>query len=292
MERYTTGKLLGQGSFGRALLCKRRRDGELCVIKQVAMARLSSKDRKVAHKEAALLATLRHPNIVGYWESFFDGPRQDTLCIVMEFAGGGDLYQYLRDCGSRLLPEDRVLDWLVQITLAVKHLHDRKILHRDLKTQNIFLTSQRLVKLGDFGIAKVLANTMEQARTAIGTPYYMSPEICRERRYDNRSDIWSLGCVCYEMATLTHAFQGRDIRQLADKICGSEPMPVAARYSAALRALIGEMLSKDPRGRPSANAILRRPLVRDMIGRFLNAAQVRLQSGKEQRTNRKSKGTS
>eukprot|EP00953_Heterococcus_sp_UTEX-ZZ885_P030029 15888-Heterococcus_DN1.PRE.1 len=131
----------------------------------------------------------------------------------MDYADGGDLYGYLKGRKGVPLAEERVIDWFVQITLALKHIHDRKILHRDLKTQNIFLTLGRVVKLGDFGIAKVLANTMDHARTAIGTPYYMSPEICQERRYNHKSDMWSLGCVLYEMAALRHAFEGADMRQ-------------------------------------------------------------------------------
>ncbi|CAB1108472.1 unnamed protein product [Ectocarpus sp. CCAP 1310/34] len=195
-----------------------------------------------ASKEATLLAKLKHPNIVGFWESFFHGASRDVLCIVMDYADGGDLSSCLSRRNGRLIDEEIVLDWFVQTTLALKHIHDRKILHRDLKTQNIFLTRSRVVKLGDFGIAKVLGSTFDLARTAIGTPYYMSPEICQEKRYNHKSDMWSLG------------------------------------YSSGVRSLVAQLLKKDPHARPSTGAVLRRPLMKDKIGRFLNKAQAISQS--------------
>ncbi|CAN0031798.1 unnamed protein product [Ectocarpus sp. 8 AP-2014] len=193
MDRYRVDKVVGKGSFGQAILCARIVDGKACIVKQVDTSKLPAKARREASKEATLLAKLKHPNIVGFWESFFHGASRDVLCIVMDYADGGDLSSCLSRRNGRLIDEEIVLDWFVQTTLALKHIHDRKILHRDLKTQNIFLTRSRVVKLGDFGIAKVLGSTFDLARTAIGTPYYMSPEICQEKRYNHKSDMWSLG---------------------------------------------------------------------------------------------------
>lgn len=96
-----------------------------------------------------------------------------------------------------LFPEHQIVTWLVQMALAMNYVHDKKILHRDLKTQNIFLTSKGDIKIGDFGIARVLQHTYDCANTAIGTPYYLSPEICQEKPYNQKSDIWSLGCIFY-----------------------------------------------------------------------------------------------
>eukprot|EP00903_Cladosiphon_okamuranus_P008755 g8387.t1 len=275
MDRYRVDKVVGKGSFGQAILCSRIADGKACIVKQVDTSKLPSKARREASKEATLLAKLSHPNIVGFWESFFDGPSRDVLCIVMDYADGGDLSSCLRRRNGRLLDEEVVLDWFVQTTLALKHIHDRKILHRDLKTQNIFLTRSRIVKLGDFGIAKVLGSTLDLARTCIGTPYYMSPEICQEKRYNHKSDMWSLGCVLYEMTCLRHAFDGTNMRLLVMKICSQEPRPISARYSSGMRNLIAQLLKKDPHARPSTGAILRRPLIKDKIGRFLSEAQIK-----------------
>lgn len=103
------------------------------------------------------------------------------------------------------------------MALALFYLHERKILHRDMKTQNIFLKNGKVrflylyhfyfqIRLGDFGIAKVLENTKDFANTCIGTPYYMSPELFKNKPYSYKSDVWALGCVLYEMCNLRHAF--------------------------------------------------------------------------------------
>lgn len=118
---------------------------------------------------------------------------------------GGEIYTKIKEAKSKHFSEDQVLDWFVQMCLALYYLHERKILHRDLKTQNIFLKNGK-IRLGDFGIAKVLDSTRDFANTVIGTPYYMSPELFKSKPYGYKSDIWALGCVLYEMTMLRHAF--------------------------------------------------------------------------------------
>lgn len=114
--------------------------------------------------------------------------------------------------------EDEILDWFAQIALALKFVHDRKILHRDLKAANIFITKDGKIKLGDFGIARVLSNTISQAQTLVGTPYYLSPEIIESKPYSFKSDIWSLGIVLYEMCALQPPFSGSSLPKLAGRI--------------------------------------------------------------------------
>lgn len=144
----------------------------------------------------------------------------------------------------------------MQICLALKYVHDRKILHRDLKTQNIFLTAKGDIKIGDFGIARVLQDTYDCAQTAIGTPYYLSPEICQEKPYNQKTDIWSLGCILYELVTLRHAFNANSMKGLILKILRGSYPSIPTYYSEDLRDLIGEMLTKDPAKRPSIKKIL------------------------------------
>lgn len=163
--------------------------------------------------------------------SGIDPPPYPQLCIVMDYCENGDLYQALKKRRGQLLPESQILDWFVQICLAVKHVHDRKILHRDLKTQNIFVAGSGILKLGDFGVAKVLTHTDALAATAVGTPYYLSPEICRNQRYSSKSDIWSLGCVLYEMTTMKHAFDANSLQLLIQKIVKGQFPPPPAQYS-------------------------------------------------------------
>jgi len=107
----------------------------------------------------------------------------------------GDLYTLLKAQKGQYLPEETVIDYFVQICLGVKHMHDRKILHRDLKTSNIFLTHDGYVKVGDMGVSKVLSGTQQLAYTAVGTPYYLSPEICENKPYSSKSDVRSFSCL-------------------------------------------------------------------------------------------------
>lgn len=208
MERYQFVKKIGSGSYGDADLYYDLQDNRKpCVIKRI---KVSSSDRRAALREGRLLHVLNHPNIIAYKEHFMKGP--NLLCIVTEYASGGDLHQLIekrKSTRAGLFTESEVLDLFVQICLAIKHVHDRKILHRDIKSKNVFLADGSIVKLGDFGIAKVLRHTLDCAKTALGTPYYLSPEICQEKRYNQKSDIWSLGCVLYEMVTFQNAFEGR-----------------------------------------------------------------------------------
>ncbi|XP_071951524.1 uncharacterized protein [Antedon mediterranea] len=270
MDRYVKKKKIGEGSFGKALLVKSKANGKEYVIKEINISKMKRKEREESKKEVAVLKQMKHPNIVSYQESFEE---LGNLYIVMDYCDGGDLYKAINCQRGILFDEDKVIDWFVQISLAIKHVHDRKILHRDLKSQNIFLTRKGIIKLGDFGIARVLNNTMELARTCIGTPYYLSPEIVENRPYNNKSDIWALGCVLYELCTLKHAFEAGNMKNLVLKIIRGSYPPVSPRYSYELRNLVALLFKRNPRDRPSINSILKKPLIQKRIQRFLTETQ-------------------
>lgn len=271
MNNYDVQRVVGEGSFGRAVLCKRKRDQRSCIVKQISLAKLSKKEAKLTEQEAMLLGKLQHPNIVTFWESFVSG---NQLHIVMEYADGGDLETHVRKYCTynrvREIPEAHVVNLFVQICLAIKYIHDRKILHRDLKSQNIFLTSAGICKLGDFGVSKVLRSTVDLAATQIGTPYYMSPEIMTNQRYNSKTDIWSLGVILYEMATQKMPFQGGSMKQLCNAIMHASPAMPSSNYSSDLRHLISDLLIKDPKKRPGINNILNRTIIKDRIRHFLD----------------------
>ncbi|XP_074651096.1 serine/threonine-protein kinase Nek1-like isoform X2 [Tubulanus polymorphus] len=266
MDKYQKIKKIGEGSFGTAYLVKSKKDGSQYVIKEINISRMQRKEREEARKEVAVLAQMKHPNIVAYRESFEE---IGSLYICMDYCDGGDLYSKINSQRGMLFNEDQVLDWFVQICLAMKHIHDRKILHRDIKSQNIFSTKRGVIKLGDFGIAKVLNSTVELARTCIGTPYYLSPEIVENQPYNNKSDVWSLGCVLYELTTLKHAFEAGNMKNLVLKIIRGSYPPVSPRYSYDLRNLIAALFKRNPRDRPSVNSILRKNFIQKKIAKFL-----------------------
>ncbi|RLN90904.1 hypothetical protein BBJ28_00000321 [Nothophytophthora sp. Chile5] len=296
MEKYVKVRKIGQGSFGCAYLATRKAEAsspaadnsvkQQFVIKEIS---LDPRDQANAQREARLLAALDHPNIIACKESFLlkpaasvasrFHPQPTVLCIVTEFADGGDLSQALERRAARrsFFEPDELLGLFVQICLALKHLHDRKILHRDVKPANIFLTKTGVVKLGDLGVATVLSHTLACAQTATGTPYYTAPEICLGKRYNAKADVWSLGCVLFELATLTHAFQGRSQRQLFENIVGgaTPSLPGGLGELSSIRrdlqTLVNDMLRKNPSERPSVNQLIRRPVVLARIQSFLSA---------------------
>ncbi|XP_067944061.1 serine/threonine-protein kinase Nek1-like [Watersipora subatra] len=271
MNKYQKVKMIGEGSFGKAFLVKDRSNGKQYVIKEIAMGKMGPKEREDARKEVAVLAQLQHPNIVSYKESFEEF---GNLFISMDFCDAGDLFARINAQRGVLMQEAQILDMFVQISLAIKHIHDRKILHRDIKSQNIFITRGGIMKVGDFGISKVMNSTMELARTCIGTPYYLSPEICENRPYNNKSDIWSLGCVLYEMTTLKHPFEAGSMKNLVLKIIRGTYPPVPPRYSYELRNLLAQLFKRNPRDRPSINTVLNKPFIQARIKKFLNESEV------------------
>ncbi|NXF18546.1 NEK3 kinase, partial [Rhodinocichla rosea] len=261
MEGYNMLKVLGEGSFGRALLVHHRISDQKYVMKEIRLP-MSSSGVENSRKEAVLLAKMKHPNIVAFKESFeADG----HLYIVMEFCDDGDLMQKIKHQGGNLFPEDTILHWFVQMCLAVKHIHDKRVLHRDIKSKNVFLTQSGKVKLGDFGSARLLAHPVSYACTYVGTPYYVPPEIWGSLPYNNKSDIWSLGCILYELCTLKHPFQAKSWKHLILKICKGSYDPLPSQYSYELHYLIKQMFKRNPQNRPSASTILARGCLTKLV---------------------------
>jgi len=214
------------------------------------------------------MQNLQHPNIVAFKQSFFsEGKRH--LCIVMTYCDGGDLEQRLKAQRGKLLREDQVMHWFVQMALGLHFMHEKHVLHRDIKSQNIFMLGNGRLVLGDLGIAKALSQTSELARTKIGTPYYMSPELFENKPYNHKSDIWALGCVLYEMATFKHPFEANSLHQLAGRIMRGKYASINAGYSKALHKLISDMLKLSPRERPDLGEVLQLPYVKRHVSNFL-----------------------
>ncbi|XP_054472288.1 serine/threonine-protein kinase Nek4 [Anoplopoma fimbria] len=271
MNNYVFIRVVGRGSYGEVNLVKHKTDRKQYVIKKLNLTTSSKRERRSAEQEAQLLSQLRHPNIVTYRESWEGDDCQ--LYIVMGFCEGGDLYHRLKQQKGELLPERQVVEWFVQIAMALQYLHERNILHRDLKTQNIFLTKTNIIKVGDLGIARVLENQNDMASTLIGTPYYMSPELFSNKPYNHKSDVWALGCCVYEMSTLKHAFNAKDMNSLVYRIVEGKLPQMPSRYDLQLGELIKSMLCKKPEDRPDVKLILRQPYIKRQIAMFLEATK-------------------
>jgi len=269
VRRYETVRVLGRGSFGLVLLVRLEqssacsKDG-LLVIKRVGLPDIEGKAYTDALKEIKVLRQLFHPNIIGYHEAFTDGT---TLCIVMEYAAGGDLGAMVmrRREACQRFPERQAMAVFAQLTLALHYLHDSKILHRDLKSANVFLTATGMVKLGDFGIATFLGASRVCAETRVGSPYYLPPEICEGKPYDFKADVWCLGVVFYEMLALEVPFAAQNIAVLVVRIVTMEPRPVPTLYSGETRILVARLLAKLADDRPAIDQVAAFPHVRRSI---------------------------
>ena len=272
-SKYKELKLLGEGSYGTAILVRSTQDKSLAVIKQIDLTKLTPEKRQIAFQEGKILETFEHPNIIHFREFYFD---KNFVYIVMDYADGGDLSIKIKQQREKNLffQEDLILNWFTQICLAIKHIHDRKILHRDIKSQNIFLTKEGLVKLGDFGIAKCLDTTLDKAKTLIGTPYYLSPEIINDQPYDFSSDIWALGVLLYEMCDLKMPFEAKNLPQLYMKIANGNYPPLSNKnLSKDLKNLVNCLLNVDCKMRPNIHEILKKNIIQNRIKNFLSDIQ-------------------
>lgn len=184
--------------------------------------------------------------------------------IVMEFADGGDMYDMIQrhKASRRPFSEAQIRTWFVQMCLALGYVHEQGMVHRDVKTANLFLNKDGTLKIGDFGIAKELEHNSPRlsgrtCATPIGTPMYMAPEICHNRRYGQKADIWAAGCVLYEMMTFQGAFTASSMSSLMHRIKkGLYNHSMPSSYSPALRQLVHDMLHLDPQRRPAFRDIL------------------------------------
>ncbi|NXC12684.1 NEK4 kinase, partial [Corythaeola cristata] len=200
LAAYCFLRAVGKGSYGEVSLVRHQQDSKQYVIKKLNLKNASHRERKAAEQEAQLLSQLKHPNIVTYRESWQG--EDGLLYIVMGFCEGGDLYHKLKEQKGRLLPENQVVEWFVQIAMALQYLHEKHILHRDLKTQNVFLTRTNIIKVGDLGIARVLENQYDMASTLIGTPYYMSPELFSHKPYNYKVEYINANVFATSLANL------------------------------------------------------------------------------------------
>nr|XP_039251160.1 serine/threonine-protein kinase Nek11-like [Styela clava] len=256
-NRYVLDKKLGAGNFGTAYLIfdnEAPGDDNKKVLKQICVGTIDPGETVDAMHEAKLLSRLQHRSIVQFHESFLDG---QFFCIVTEFCEGGDLDVRLQECRKQqsTISEEQVVKWLKQLLQALEYMHGRRILHRDLKTKNIFLKGNK-VKVGDFGISRILMGTSDMASTFVGTPYYMSPEVLKHEHYDEKCDIWSLGCVLYEMCCLKHAFEGKSLMSVMYKIVQGDTPELSKAYSQALNIILCKMLARDASQRQTAKEIL------------------------------------
>ncbi|XP_017267310.1 serine/threonine-protein kinase Nek2 isoform X2 [Kryptolebias marmoratus] len=281
VEDYEVLFTIGSGSYGRCQKIRRKSDGKVLVWKELDYGNMAESEKQMLVSEVNLLRELKHPNIVRYYDRIVDRANA-TLYIVMEYCEGGDLSSLIHRCikERRYLEERLVLRVMAQLASALKECHGRSdggatVLHRDLKPANIFLDARQNVKLGDFGLARILNHDTSFAKTFVGTPYYMSPEQINRMSYNEKSDIWSLGCLLYELCALSPPFTAYNQKELAEKIREGRFRRIPYRYSEELNALLCRMLDLKDYLRPSVESILQSSLLGDVVAEEQKKAQSR-----------------
>ncbi|KAE9415439.1 hypothetical protein Angca_006850, partial [Angiostrongylus cantonensis] len=228
------------------------------IVKTIFIHGMSADEEKSIMGEVKLLQKMHHPMIIGYYDYFVF---ENQLAIVMQYAEGGTMEKLVQDQKGVNFSEAQVLNYFTQILIALNHIHSKSIVHRDLKTQNILLNRKKtLVKLSDFGISKELT-TRSLASTVIGTPNYLSPEICEGRAYNQKSDLWSLGCVLYELLELKRAFDGENLPAIVMKITKCAYPQIGSHASSQVKGLVDTLLQLNERKRPDTKELLTCPLI-------------------------------
>ena len=267
MENFEIIEKLGDGAYSVVYKVKRKQDNKIYALKKVKLKDLSDKEKQNALNEVRILASVKSNFVISYKEAFID--EDDTnLCLVMEYADKGDLYQKIsqfKKIGC-LIEEIDVWKIFIQMVKGLKALHDLNILHRDLKSANIFLFSDGSAKIGDLNVSKVVNKGLGYTQT--GTPYYASPEVWKDQPYDIKSDIWSLGCVTFEMLALRPPFRAENMDKLYNKVIKGQYGKISDRYSDDIKEIIKLLLKVNPKERPNCTQILNHDIIKKRLDFF------------------------
>jgi len=266
MENFEIISKLGAGGFSKVYKVKRKIDNQIYALKKVHILNLSEKQKLSSLNEIRVLASINSKYVVNYKEAFLD-EKDSTLCLVMEYADRGDLANRIKEQKKKgkYFNERDIWRVFIQLVKGLKALHDLKILHRDIKSSNIFLFSDGTAKLGDLNVCKILSNNV-LGKTQAGTPSYAAPEVWMEKPYGLKSDIWSLGCVLYEIISLHCPFRGENVVELYNKILIGEFIRIPNRFSDELNWIIEHMINSDVNKRLSCDEILKCEYIKKRLG--------------------------
>ena len=248
-------KELGKGSYGTVYTVKSLLNSKIYVMKKMELNHLNHRQQQECYREVSILKKVSHHNIIKYYSSFLE---KEILYIIMEYAELGDLYSLIKHYKKHSKYFDEIDLWKIsyEILTGLEYLHSHKIIHRDIKCLNLFITKDRHIKIGDLGVSTINSGLDNLHYNRVGTPLYISPELVKQSPYDFKTDIWSFGCSLYHLASLEPPFLGGNLIVLGNNIVKGVPKSLPIQYSNQLRFFIDKMLEKKAENRPSAKEAL------------------------------------
>lgn len=254
IDGYEIGKSIGKGSYGRVYKVVNKENNKHYAMKKLKVHPINPYEKINIVNELRILMSHTSSFIIRFKDAFI---HNNSLCIVTEWAEKGDLANIIKTKSKQNIAftENEIWHYFLQLSVAISYLHKINIIHRDIKPANVFIDINDNVKLGDFGITKVLKHYMMYGQTQIGTPLYMSPEIFKRERYDVKVDVWALGCILYELMTLKPAFTAKSIVELKDKIYAGR-IQYCSNYTSTLTCILKSLINIQPRLRPSIVSLL------------------------------------
>ena len=271
-EKYKTIKIFQESNINiKCSLIQSTKTEDIYHYKKINISDTNDESIKRIENDLEMLKELNHPNIILLIDSYFSDDNK-VLNIITEYADSGDLQKQLDEHKNKkeYFDEGTLLDWLMQVCLALKYIHEKDIIHRDIKPSNIFLMKD-IVKLGDFGVAKTLNPNLKYAKTMVAAPQYLAPEIINKEKYSFKADIWSLGVIFFQLIYLEYPFKGNNEAQILGNILEGNKKEIKNpnSYDPKLIDLINKMLSKRPEERPSAEEILDNTLISTRMSCYL-----------------------
>ena len=263
-------KEIGSGAFGSVYKIQDKNDNKVYALKKIVLNKKDKEDLDSIKNEAYLLKAIDDENVIKYIDSFF---YDDSFYIITEFCSNLDLKSFINEHKkeNKLINEQTIWTIILNLCNGIKKIHNNNMIHRDLKPGNIFISDNYKIKIGDFGISKIL-NETNYAQTFAGTLLYMAPEMINGDKYTNKVDIWALGCIIYELCTLDYCFSDNIIPNIINKInSGKHGIIDTKYYSDRLQNLIDLSLKKNYRERASIEdiiAILKKPTLNEIKKTF------------------------